>query len=191
MRWKQFITRLILASVLLGVMWVLSLLPTSLLNQTANWIFILCLILVIFLGCLTLKRKYFILLGLFLLKTSLCMAQEAEVCAASFESSLEEGHWCVYSTLVEKYEKELCTYTHSFTPSKAQSEEAFLELQDHVNMADRIVQAYGDLDKARQSTIGQNCQLLTPEERNAGLKVRLKNCNPMIMRYVAHGLCKL
>ena len=174
MRWKQFITHLMVAAWMLVGMWFLSLLPASFLNQAANWIFILCVLLTIVLGCLTLKRKYFVLIGLCLLKTSLCMAQEAEVCAASFDSSLEEGHWCMYSTLVEKYESELCSYTHSFNPSKAKSEEAFLELQDHVNMADRIIQAYGDLDKARRSTIGQNCKLLTPEERNANLNVRLK-----------------
>lgn len=174
MKLKQRISRLMISCCMLGCMWLVSLLPAHALDVAALWLFGACFVLLIWWGCFVLKKKCLMLICLLIGFAQVGFAQDAEMCAAAFQASVAEGRWCLFSDMSEKYGGELCQYIQTFNPSAVQNTSSSYDLQVHVNMADRIVQAYTELDDYHQRSASANCQFLTPEDRNASLDTRLK-----------------
>lgn len=174
MRFKQRILRLFISFLMLCSMWVVSLLPAHFLNIAALWAFGGCLLLLMVFGWITFKKKYLVFIWLLMGCVHGVVAQDVNQCEGAFNVSVAEGRWCMYSNTAEQYGDAVCSYIKSFDPQKVKSQDEAYELQTYVNMADRIVQAYNDLDKAHQDSVGSNCSVLTAKDRDSSLKVRLK-----------------
>ena len=174
MKLRNRLIRLLFSCVLLGCLWAFSLLPAHVVNMVT-----ICALggVVVLLGVLlwlTVKRKANLSVVILLLCAKLCMAQEMDVCAQSFATSIEEGRWCTYSLMVSQYEQDVWSYIQTFNPGGAQNEASLILLQERVNQADRIVQAFNDLDSARQDSVSHNCHFLDADERDSKLQDRLK-----------------
>ena len=173
MRLKQYLIRFVIAGLMLCCMWLISLLPARALDIAALCMFGCCFLVMVAFSVFVLKKKYFVFLWMIFGCANITMAQDINACSAAFDVSVAEGRWCLYSNTVEQYGRDVCNYIQSFQPQNVQNQDQTYVLQSHVNMADRIVQAYNDLDKTRQRTVGNNCTFLTAADRKSGLNTRL------------------
>ena len=184
MKIKKVLWHLIISGTMFACIWLCSLLPVRLIDLLATGTFIAVFLAFGVLIWLTFKNRHIALLLCAVCVSTICHAQQVDSCASAFATSIEDGRWCTYTTYVNQYETELCNYIRQVNPNQAQKGTAATEMQEHINMADRIVQAFNDLDSGHQSSVNTNCQFLEGEEKDDKLEKRLNK-----LRANNTGLC--
>ncbi len=172
---KQHLLRLLQMGLALGLMGLISFLPSWLLNGIGVISLVVALCLFCFMCFLYLKKRHrfvCVLLGCFACFSA--FARDIDECASIYLSSVAEGNFCQYNVLVEEYGAGVCSFMKTFNPTRAYTGDAATNLQEYVNRADKIVQGYNELDEARQASLSGGCKLLTPDDDNKSTGDRLK-----------------
>ena len=172
---KRYFLHFVEMGMALGMMALLSLLSPDLLNTIGVISLVTALILFALMCVIYVKkgRATVCLLAIMMFSFS-AMARSLEDCDAFDAASVEEGNFCRYNVLEDTFGSDVCKYMKTFNPSKVKTGDAQTKMQLQVNNADKIVQAYNELDDAHQNALSGSCKVLTPEDRNKSQSDRLK-----------------
>ncbi len=175
---KQHLVRLLQMLMALGIMWLLSFLPVELLNSIGIVSLILALLLFGVLCVIYFKKTRHIACILMVLMIGLpTLARTLEDCDEYDNSSVDEGNFCRYNVLIDEVGGDICGSMKSFDPRKVKTGNDATELREQVNIADKIVQSYNELNETYQNKLNGSCKVLTAEDNNKSQSERLKILN--------------
>ena len=175
---KRHLLHLLQMGLALGIMALLSFLPVELLNGIGTVSLIIALILFGVMCIIYFKRVRSIACFLMILVLSFSsFARSIEDCDAYDLSSVQEGNFCRSNVLEETLGSDVCKYMKTFNPSKVKTGDEQTKMQTIVNDADKIVQAYNELEDSYKNSLSGSCQTLTLEDNNKSQAERLKILN--------------
>jgi len=175
---KKHLMRLLEMVLALGIMWLLSSIPSGLLNGVAIVAAVVAFILFGVMCVMYFKKTRAVMCALLIMLMGLpALAASIEDCDVYDASSIQEGNFCRYNVLAGEVGSGVCSYMKSFNPGSAKTGNEATKLQEQVNNADKIVQAYNELDEPHQASLSGSCKLLKPEDDNKSTAERLKILN--------------
>ena len=158
--------------------WLISIMPTDILNTISMISFLICVVVLVGgFGFLYFKRlRHMLVLFIAMLcLPSLVMAEEEDQCAPLYKESVERGDWCAYQ-MTEKAEGDgLCSYMKKFNPSRKMSARDLEKHRVKVNSADAIVESYEALtDNYKASVDGFGQCILVDSTQGRSVAERRK-----------------
>ncbi len=183
---KYLLNRLCFVGAALFGIWGCSFLPTTLLSEMGKvfWVlsgFVLAVFCVL---CLKRYKKTAMTLVVCFLCGS-AQAQFEDRCAVVMQSSVEEGNWCLYEGMIQKFGSQTCSFMKSFNPTKVRKRQRDREeMMERIANADGILDAYNALDEGRKNALALNCQRLTPEETELPVQKKVDK-----LKNATHPVC--